>query len=189
MNLAISKDHDASHTFDEKERAPPEHNWACQAGSDYIQQQISLTTKLLSEGENVIQKQKDLSTDEYILVLGKAGSGKTSLVQFLAQNPKLQSKKVEKNDFDFTLPDTAIMYLESLLKLTSDNYKNKWINGLSFKAFAVQKLQPNVGVLKNLPKKLPLMSPGSPSFTIWVVIKDQTTSSNNRQLQVLPTVH
>ncbi|RZF40563.1 hypothetical protein LSTR_LSTR014797 [Laodelphax striatellus] len=40
--------------------------------------------------------------------------------------------EVKNNDFDFTLSDKAKLYLECLLKLSNDNYKNK-INELSFK--------------------------------------------------------
>ncbi|XP_022186301.2 uncharacterized protein LOC111045248 [Nilaparvata lugens] len=78
----------------------------CQAESGYIQEQISLITKMLADGEHVAQKQKDLSAaDETILVLGKAGSGKTSLVQFLTENPKLQSKKVRWETSEYIIED------------------------------------------------------------------------------------
>ncbi|RZF37611.1 hypothetical protein LSTR_LSTR014600 [Laodelphax striatellus] len=89
----------------EKEGKGPKHNWDCQAESDFIQKQIALTSKLLTDGEKAIQKQKDLLADETVLVLGKAGSGKTSLVQFLTQNPKLQSKIVEAGTGDYIIED------------------------------------------------------------------------------------
>ncbi|RZF35660.1 hypothetical protein LSTR_LSTR013071 [Laodelphax striatellus] len=96
------KDSNVSHPSNEKGKG---QHWDCQAESNYIQDQISLTTKLLNDGEKVTQKQKELQTDETVLVLGKAGSGKTSLVQFLTQNPKLQSKKISSDTGEYIIED------------------------------------------------------------------------------------
>ncbi|RZF40842.1 hypothetical protein LSTR_LSTR003352 [Laodelphax striatellus] len=99
------KNHDVPHTIDENGGRDLKHNWECQAESDFIQKQIALTSKLLSDGEQVIRKQGALSVDETLLVLGKAGSGKTTLVQFLTQNPKLQSKQVRANTGEYIIED------------------------------------------------------------------------------------
>ncbi|XP_022204906.2 uncharacterized protein LOC111061520 [Nilaparvata lugens] len=94
--------HDDSQTIDENGR---EQHLDCLAESGYIQEQISLITKMLSDGENFVQKQKDSPTDETILVLGRAGSGKTSLVQFLTGNLKLESKKVRSDTGEYIIED------------------------------------------------------------------------------------
>ncbi|XP_039278628.1 uncharacterized protein LOC111060002 [Nilaparvata lugens] len=99
------KGKDAFQSLDEKNGKDAVHHWQCQPGSDYIQQQISLTRKLLSDGEKVMHKQQDLLNEETILVVGKAGSGKTSLVQFLTENPKLQSKPVRAETGEFIIED------------------------------------------------------------------------------------
>ncbi|RZF41380.1 hypothetical protein LSTR_LSTR000094 [Laodelphax striatellus] len=96
------KENGAPYSIDERE---PGHKWVCQAESNYIQEQISITTRMLTDGEKVIQKQKDLANDKTILVLGKAGSGKTSLVQFLTENPKLQSKKLRPDTGEYVIED------------------------------------------------------------------------------------
>ncbi|XP_039294352.1 uncharacterized protein LOC111055836 [Nilaparvata lugens] len=78
----------------------------CQAESGFIQEQIPLMTKTLADGKLVALKQNDLSAaDETILVLGKAGAGKTSLIQFLTENPKLQSKKVRWKTSEYIIED------------------------------------------------------------------------------------
>ncbi|XP_022191100.2 uncharacterized protein LOC111049362 [Nilaparvata lugens] len=97
-----ARKHNESPTIDETDE---KHNWDCQAESDYIQKQIALTSTLLKDGEKALQAQNDLSADETVLVLGKAGSGKTSLVQFLTENPKLQSKKVRADTGEYILED------------------------------------------------------------------------------------
>ncbi|XP_022187898.2 uncharacterized protein LOC111046619 [Nilaparvata lugens] len=98
------KDHEAHEQIYEEKKGPEAH-WDCQPGSDYIQEQISITTRMLSEGQTMIAKQKDMSTDEIVLVLGKAGSGKTSLVQYLTQNPKLQGKEVSSGTSEYIIED------------------------------------------------------------------------------------
>ncbi|XP_022201077.2 uncharacterized protein LOC111057913 [Nilaparvata lugens] len=82
--------------------------WICQPGSEYLQKQVALTTSLMKGGEKVLQ-QHLLTTaavpDETVLLLGKAGSGKTSLVQFLTRNPSLQSIKVRSDTGEYILED------------------------------------------------------------------------------------
>ncbi|XP_022189462.2 uncharacterized protein LOC111047929 [Nilaparvata lugens] len=97
-----TREHDESSTT---ERTGRKNNWDCQAESDYIRKQITLTSRLLKDGEKALQAQTDSSADETVLVLGKAGSGKTSLVQFLTENPKLQSKKVRADTGEYILED------------------------------------------------------------------------------------
>ncbi|XP_022190528.2 uncharacterized protein LOC111048857 [Nilaparvata lugens] len=100
------KEHEVSHTIiDDKGKGLTQY-LDCPAESGYIQEQISLITKMLSDGKKVAQEQKNLSAaDETILVLGKAGSGKTSVVQFLTGNPKLQSKKVRSDTGEYIIED------------------------------------------------------------------------------------
>ncbi|XP_022185352.2 uncharacterized protein LOC111044494 [Nilaparvata lugens] len=105
---AISKENDVSHAVDDNGNKGSGQHLDCQADSGYIQEQISLITKMLNDGKKVVETQtKDSSSaaDETILVLGKAGSGKTSLVQFLTGNPKLQSKKVLSDTGEYIIED------------------------------------------------------------------------------------
>nr|AMY96245.1 hypothetical protein [Nilaparvata lugens] len=96
--------HDFPQTIDQKEEEK-RHQWDCTSESNYVQEQLALTSTLLEEGYKITHKQKDLAADEVILVLGKAGSGKTSIVQFLTENPKLQSKKVKAETGEFIIDD------------------------------------------------------------------------------------
>ncbi|XP_022202954.2 uncharacterized protein LOC111059620 [Nilaparvata lugens] len=96
--------HDSPQTIDQKEEEN-RHQWDCTSESNYVQEQLALTSTLLEEGYKITHKQKDLAADEVILVLGKAGSGKTSIVQFLTENPKLQSKKVKAETGEFIIDD------------------------------------------------------------------------------------
>ncbi|XP_022191193.2 uncharacterized protein LOC111049431 [Nilaparvata lugens] len=98
--------HDVPHTFDNEKK--DEHQnlpWDCQAESDYIQKEIALTTKILADGERFMENQ-DFSDDaETVLVLGKAGSGKTSLIQFLSGNPHLRSTLVRSDTGEYIIED------------------------------------------------------------------------------------
>ncbi|XP_022184949.2 uncharacterized protein LOC111044178 [Nilaparvata lugens] len=89
----------------EKEEKSTNRHLDCQPDSQFIQEQISLTTKLLQDGEKFIQKQHNLTADETVLILGKAGSGKTSLVQFLIENDKLHSKVVNPSTGEYIFED------------------------------------------------------------------------------------
>ncbi|RZF35652.1 hypothetical protein LSTR_LSTR013063 [Laodelphax striatellus] len=83
--------------------------WNCQAESDSVSEQTTLVARMLRDGEKVLQKQithHQLSTrEDTVLVLGKTGSGKSSLIQFLTQNPKLQSKKVRSDTGEYIIDD------------------------------------------------------------------------------------
>ncbi|RZF37561.1 hypothetical protein LSTR_LSTR017148 [Laodelphax striatellus] len=89
--------------FSRRKKAPPNTIGTAKLIQTSIQEQISLTTKLLNDGEKVTQNQKDLIHSEIVLILGKAGSGKTSLVQFLTENPKRSQKKSDQTPASISL--------------------------------------------------------------------------------------
>ncbi|XP_039282280.1 uncharacterized protein LOC120350940 [Nilaparvata lugens] len=84
------------------------HHWDCQPDSQSFQEQISLTTKLLQDGDEFVKKQNNFSEDEtVVLVIGKAGASKSNLVKFLTGIDKLVSKEIHTGTGEYIYEDTT----------------------------------------------------------------------------------
>ncbi|XP_039294211.1 uncharacterized protein LOC111056853 [Nilaparvata lugens] len=83
-----------SQSFDVKEQQVHQLSVNVESCRSEYEDFEELTSKILSEADELIGKQKTLTAAETILVLGEAGAGKTSLVQFLTRNPYLQFREI-----------------------------------------------------------------------------------------------
>ncbi|XP_039294210.1 uncharacterized protein LOC120353658 [Nilaparvata lugens] len=83
-----------SQTFVISGKRQDAHQLSVESCRAKIKDSQELTSKILSGVDDLIAKQNNLTGDETILVLGEAGAGKTSLIQFLTGNPDLQSREI-----------------------------------------------------------------------------------------------
>ncbi|XP_039291979.1 uncharacterized protein LOC120353215 [Nilaparvata lugens] len=76
---------------------------SCPVESINFQEQLS---KMVSDADELMEKQENLTAEETIVVLGNVGAGKTSLVQLLTGNADLQSRKLGAgNDSTYVFED------------------------------------------------------------------------------------
>ncbi|XP_075231392.1 uncharacterized protein LOC142330170 [Lycorma delicatula] len=91
--------------IDNNKENKEKEKWECSNDQDEKQLSLSMTNEMIRKGEEEINKYSN-KIESTILVLGNAGSGKTTFVQFMAgDNSKLTSKNVGSGGAHYLIED------------------------------------------------------------------------------------
>ncbi|XP_075219965.1 uncharacterized protein LOC142323715 isoform X2 [Lycorma delicatula] len=97
---------DVDDNYENEGKTTQNDNWDCAEDEIEKKQNLILMNGMMKIGEEEISKQSQNKIKETILVLGDAGAGKTTFVQFMAgDNTKLISKEIGLESGQFMIED------------------------------------------------------------------------------------